>query len=173
MRILVNASSAFSRAAAIRTFASHANSTPHPAAAGTIDTLHVWRNIYEQDAPNVDEARFGTASPRAANWKYWDAPETSIDERTARTYRAPSASSTSASGTANGTMHAVTGEVKGNPTESEADVWADRIDDDPLPPEKHKTIRLPAGDLAPKPTDAEAGVRADRSEEDPLPRVKK
>lgn len=65
---------------------------------------------------------------------------------------------------------AISGEVKGNPTESEADVAADRSDDDPLPPEKHHTIQLPAGELAPKPTEAEEFVRADRAKEDPLPR---
>jgi len=64
---------------------------------------------------------------------------------------------------------AVSGEVKGNPTESEADVAADRSDEDPLPPEKHHTIQMPAGDLAPKPTPSEEFVKADRAKEDPLP----
>jgi len=63
---------------------------------------------------------------------------------------------------------AVSGEVKGNPTESEADVAADRSDEDPLPPEMHHTIRLPAGEAAAKPTDSEERVAADRSMVDPL-----
>ncbi|KAH6651336.1 hypothetical protein F5144DRAFT_589576 [Chaetomium tenue] len=53
-------------------------------------------------------------------------------------------------------------EVKGNPTESEADVAADRSDYDPLPPGLHHTIRLGAGDAAPLPTESEADVAADR-----------
>jgi len=60
------------------------------------------------------------------------------------------------------------GEVKGNPTESEADVWADRADEDPLPPEMQHTIELPAGEAGPKPTESEERVRADRAQEDPL-----
>ncbi|KAH6853173.1 hypothetical protein B0I37DRAFT_419910 [Chaetomium sp. MPI-CAGE-AT-0009] len=61
-------------------------------------------------------------------------------------------------------------EVKGNPTESEADVAADRSDDDPLPPGLHHTIRLGAGDAAPLPTESEADVVADRGgpDADPL-----
>jgi hypothetical protein len=61
-------------------------------------------------------------------------------------------------------------EVKGNPTESEADVAADRSDEDPLPPGLHHTIRLGAGDAAPLPTESEADVVADRggADADPL-----
>jgi len=61
-------------------------------------------------------------------------------------------------------------EVKGNPTESEADVAADRSDDDPLPPHLHRTIRLGAGDAAPRMTESEEDVVADRGTggEDPL-----
>ncbi|KAK3299793.1 uncharacterized protein B0H64DRAFT_414038 [Chaetomium fimeti] len=61
-------------------------------------------------------------------------------------------------------------EVKGNPTESEADVAADRSDEDPLPPGLHHTIRMGAGDAAPLPTESEADVVADRGgpEADPL-----
>ncbi|KAK4038999.1 hypothetical protein C8A01DRAFT_16973 [Parachaetomium inaequale] len=61
-------------------------------------------------------------------------------------------------------------EVKGNPTESEADVAADRSDDDPLPPGLHHTIRLGAGDAAPRPTESEEDVVADRGgvDADPL-----
>lgn len=53
-------------------------------------------------------------------------------------------------------------EVKGNPTESEADVAADRCDEDPLPPGLHHTICLGAGDAAPRPTESEEDVCADR-----------
>jgi hypothetical protein len=61
-------------------------------------------------------------------------------------------------------------EVKGNPTESEADVAADRSDVDPLPPELHHTICLGAGEAAPRPTESEEDVAADRggAGEDPL-----
>ncbi|AEO59540.1 hypothetical protein MYCTH_2307924 [Thermothelomyces thermophilus ATCC 42464] len=65
--------------------------------------------------------------------------------------------------------------VKGNPTESEADVAADRAEDDPLPPELHHTIQLGAGGAAPRRTESEEDVVADRGAvgEDPLARVKK
>ncbi|KAK4239278.1 hypothetical protein C8A03DRAFT_32616 [Achaetomium macrosporum] len=42
-------------------------------------------------------------------------------------------------------------EVKGNPTESEADVAADRCDADPLPPELHHRARS-SGEAGPRPT---------------------
>lgn len=66
-------------------------------------------------------------------------------------------------------------EVKGNPTESEADVAADRSDLDPLPVELHHTIRLGPGDSGPNPTESEADVMADRggSGMDPLWGVKR
>lgn len=60
------------------------------------------------------------------------------------------------------------GEVKKNPTESEADVAADRSDEDPLPPEKHRIIEMPAGEAAGRPTDSEERVQADRAQQDPL-----
>ncbi|KAL2167287.1 hypothetical protein VTG60DRAFT_1446 [Thermothelomyces hinnuleus] len=65
--------------------------------------------------------------------------------------------------------------VKGNPTESEADVAADRAEDDPLPPQLHHTIQLGAGGAAPRRTESEEDVVADRGAvgEDPLARVKK
>ncbi|KAK0631441.1 hypothetical protein B0T14DRAFT_559236 [Immersiella caudata] len=71
---------------------------------------------------------------------------------------------------ADDTIVAVSGEVKGNPTESEADVAADRSDEDPLPPSLHHRIIVPAGDAEGKPTPSEERVRADRSPEDPLPK---
>jgi len=58
--------------------------------------------------------------------------------------------------------------IKGNPTESEADVQADRDVEDPLPMGMHHTIPLPEGEAAPKRTESEEDVRADRSDEDPL-----
>ncbi|KAL2125524.1 hypothetical protein VTJ04DRAFT_1889 [Mycothermus thermophilus] len=63
------------------------------------------------------------------------------------------------------------GEIKGNPTDSEADVAADRSDVDPLPPGMHHTIRMGPGEAGPVPTESEADVAADlgRSGEDPLP----
>jgi hypothetical protein len=66
--------------------------------------------------------------------------------------------------------HMFGSEVKGNPTESEADVAADRSDYDPLPPELHRTICLGAGEAAPRPTESEEDVAADRggAGEDPL-----
>ncbi|KAL1837769.1 hypothetical protein VTJ49DRAFT_3405 [Mycothermus thermophilus] len=62
-------------------------------------------------------------------------------------------------------------EVKGNPTESEADVAADRSDLDPLPPGLHHTIRMGPGEAGPLPTESEADVAADlgRAGEDPVP----
>lgn len=64
-------------------------------------------------------------------------------------------------------------EVKGNPTESEADVAADRSDLDPLPPGLHHTIRMGPGEAAPHPTESEEDVAADlgRAGEDPLGHV--
>jgi hypothetical protein len=60
-------------------------------------------------------------------------------------------------------------EVKGNPTESEADVAADRSDEDPLPPGLHRVIRMPAGEAGGKPTESEEDVKADREDGvDPL-----
>ncbi|KAK4154692.1 hypothetical protein C8A00DRAFT_14190 [Chaetomidium leptoderma] len=66
-------------------------------------------------------------------------------------------------------------EVKGNPTESEADVAADRSDLDPLPPGKHHTIRLGPGEAGSVPTESEADVAADRggADLDPLGAVRK
>ncbi|KAL2150961.1 hypothetical protein VTH82DRAFT_6059 [Thermothelomyces myriococcoides] len=65
--------------------------------------------------------------------------------------------------------------VKGNPTESEAYVAADRAEEDPLPAGLHHTIRLGAGDAAPRPTESEEDVVADRGAagEDPLGRGRK
>ncbi|KAL2192654.1 hypothetical protein P885DRAFT_72848 [Corynascus similis CBS 632.67] len=66
-------------------------------------------------------------------------------------------------------------EVKGNPTESEADVAADRSEDDPLPAQFHRTIRLGAGGAAPSRTESEEDVVADRGRggDDPLAGIKK
>ncbi|WZH50286.1 uncharacterized protein QYS62_011530 [Fusarium acuminatum] len=59
-------------------------------------------------------------------------------------------------------------DTHGTPTESEEDVVADRLTEDPLPPDKHHTIQLPAGDAEPKPTESEEDVVADRTKDDPL-----
>ncbi|KAK3903557.1 hypothetical protein C8A05DRAFT_32697 [Staphylotrichum tortipilum] len=56
-------------------------------------------------------------------------------------------------------------EFKGNPTESEADVAADRCDYDPLPPGGH----MYGVEYKGNPTESEADVAADRSAYDPLP----
>ncbi|KAK1829529.1 hypothetical protein QBC39DRAFT_413190 [Podospora conica] len=65
------------------------------------------------------------------------------------------------------------GEVKGNPTQSEANVWADRTDEDPLLDDvrtlhEMNTIELPAGEAETQPTDSEERVRADRAQDDPM-----
>lgn len=64
-------------------------------------------------------------------------------------------------------------EVKVNPSESEADVAADRSEIDPLPQGMHRTICLDAGEVKVymQPTDSEAAVHADRDGEDPLKRT--
>ncbi|KAK3953233.1 hypothetical protein QBC32DRAFT_123542 [Pseudoneurospora amorphoporcata] len=56
------------------------------------------------------------------------------------------------------------------PSQSEANVKADRSEIDPLPMGLHHVIPLPAGDAIPEPTESEWNVRADRCsmEEDPL-----
>ncbi|KAJ9129680.1 hypothetical protein NKR19_g10243 [Coniochaeta hoffmannii] len=61
-------------------------------------------------------------------------------------------------------------EVKVNPSESEADVAADRGEIDPLPMGKHNTILVDAGEASvySKPTDSEEAVHADREKDDPL-----
>jgi hypothetical protein len=61
-------------------------------------------------------------------------------------------------------------EVKVNPSESEADVAADRGEIDPLPMGLHYTILLDAGEASVYgcPTASEEAVHADRYMEDPL-----
>lgn len=66
------------------------------------------------------------------------------------------------------TYFAAAGGVPERPTESQEDVVADRSEEDPLPPEKHRNIPLPSGGAGPKPTESEEDVVADRSDEDPL-----
>lgn len=57
-------------------------------------------------------------------------------------------------------------EVKLNPSESEADVAADRGEIDPLPMGMHHTILLDAGETSQwtRPTDSEEAVRADKTD---------
>lgn len=166
MRVLVNASSSLSRAAASRAFASHSTPLPSYLGPSTVDSMQVWRHIYDQDAPDPNELPLGLVAGRRSDWGHWDARDTGIDERTAPLCRTLAA----AAGPPSPLMAAVSGEVKGNPTESEEDVAADRSDDDPLPPEKHNVIQMPVGEATPKLTDAEESVAADRSEENPLSR---
>lgn len=66
--------------------------------------------------------------------------------------------------------HVFGSEVKLNPSESEADVAADRGEIDPLPMGMHRTILVDAGETAvyTRPTDSEEVVRADRDPENPL-----
>ncbi|KAB5585071.1 hypothetical protein GE09DRAFT_13888 [Coniochaeta sp. 2T2.1] len=61
-------------------------------------------------------------------------------------------------------------EVKLNPSQSEANVAADRGEIDPLPMGMHHTILLDAGGTSEwtSPTESEADVRADRYMDDPL-----
>jgi len=61
-------------------------------------------------------------------------------------------------------------EVKTNPTQSEANVAADRGEKDPLPMGMHRTILLGEGGAHEytKATDSEESVHADRYQEDPL-----
>ncbi len=127
-------------------------STPMPFRATPVVTPLIWHHLYEREdsRPLQFPAAFAGYQEQGPLWKY----------------RGDASSSTP-------TMFAVAGEVKGNPTESEADVAADRSDDDPLPPGLHHTIQMPPGEAAPKPTDSEERVTADRSEEDPLGKRKR
>ncbi|CAP59738.1 uncharacterized protein PODANS_1_200 [Podospora anserina S mat+] len=59
-------------------------------------------------------------------------------------------------------------EVKVNPTQSEANVAADRGDIDPLPQGMHQTILMGAGEAGGRPTEAEEDVHADLYMDDPL-----
>lgn len=61
-------------------------------------------------------------------------------------------------------------EVKVNPSQSEANVAADRGEIDPLPMGMHNTILLEAGEAArwSHPTDSEEAVHAERCMNDPL-----
>ena len=61
-------------------------------------------------------------------------------------------------------------EVKVNPSQSEANVAADRGEIDPLPMGMHHTILLDAGETVQwtSPTESEADLRADRYMDDPM-----
>ncbi|KAM7194635.1 hypothetical protein V8F20_007827 [Naviculisporaceae sp. PSN 640] len=102
-----------------------------------------------------DKTNWATATATSASWHL---PDVSINERASRLSHAVNLFTARLR---DAIFVAYKGEVKGNPTESEADVAADRNDDDPLPPEKHHTIRMPAGSAGPRPTEAEEDVRAD------------
>ncbi len=115
---------------------------------------------------------------------HWDTSPTTpyaLDERTRALYRTqiyhgqsgpPAASGARAihyesmpASVAGVSQHLFGREYKGNPTESEADVAADRSDWDPLPPGGH----MYGVEYKGNPTESEADVAADRSSYDPLP----
>ncbi|KAK3341912.1 hypothetical protein B0T25DRAFT_559595 [Lasiosphaeria hispida] len=159
MPALTKVTSPCLRASGLRRFTSISNHLPFRAPAVEVP----------QASPNFPAIQGNQYKP-IRSWRSWDAPDVVIEDRVPRSshdivnHRNRDIPADS--------ILAVSGEVKGNPTESEADVWADRTDDDPLPPELHHTIQLPAGEAVPGPTDSEQEVQADRSEEDPLPRKK-
>ncbi|KAM7182999.1 hypothetical protein V8F33_013871 [Rhypophila sp. PSN 637] len=127
-----------------------------------------FNNTIAAAAAEYDNKRRSTPTSWAMATASWHLPDLSIEERASRLSQAVDIFTAKLRGAI---FVAYKGEVKGNPTESEADVAADRSDDDPLPPEKHHTIPMPAGDLAPKPTEAEEDVRADYINDDVLDRL--
>jgi hypothetical protein len=131
---------------------------PHHLRVTAAEVPHLWRRIFGQDEPAL---AFPGSQPRDSYWKYRNVADPSVD-----------ASVAGPASPERGWKMAMSfgSEVKGNPTESEADVAADRCDDDPLPPGMHQTIRMPAGEAAVygHPTDSEERVAADRAAEDPL-----
>ncbi|KAL2133001.1 hypothetical protein VTI74DRAFT_3039 [Chaetomium olivicolor] len=159
------------RATAIRTLTTRAT---------TIDTLRAHRKTSpHQPSPSV-------TFPLESHWEISEHTPWSIDEGsrafyTTQIYHGQNAPDTlrdhlgpgPATGAGTGVYVSAQmfgTEVKGNPTESEADVAADRSDEDPLPQELHHTIRLGPGDRGPQPTESEEDVCADRggSGVDPL-----
>ncbi|GAB1309878.1 hypothetical protein MFIFM68171_00088 [Madurella fahalii] len=149
----------------------------------TIDTLRARRKpAAAQDPPSGATTPSSTTHQAAGalgqGWTHWETPSrhqawTAIDERTRSFYSTQIYHGQTPGGTGAGTGVLISAqmfgaEVKGNPTESEADVAADRSDDDPLPQGLHHTIRLPAGDAGGKPTESEEDVAADCGAVDPL-----
>lgn len=106
----------------------------------------------------------------AATSALWHLPDVSINERASRLSQAVNLFTATLR---SAIFVAYKGEVKGNPTESEAYVAADRSDEDPLPPEKRHTIQMPAGEAGPKPTESEENVRADHIKDDLSTKKKK
>ncbi|KAK0630348.1 hypothetical protein B0T17DRAFT_506821 [Bombardia bombarda] len=174
---------------ALRAMTNSASQTPFRPT--TVDILHIWEDPSKHQPFSIlpNEQSSGYAPDRRAReqvdpkWSDWHIPDVSIKERADRrrlffsrtltrfqSLHVRGANGDICHGPFGGGWQAITigGEVKGNPTESEEDVAADRTEFDPLPPEKHKTIRMPAGEAAPKPTDSEERVKADREREDPL-----
>lgn len=155
--------------------------------ASTIDSLRSRRKTPAQEQPSPSNT-YTAAHPAAPgalgqDWShYWESPPSrqqqawawgAVDERSRSFYSTQIYHGQPPGNTGAGTGVLISAqmfgaEVKGNPTESEADVAADRSDEDPLPPGMHHTIRLPAGDAGGKPTESEEDVAADRSGVDPL-----
>ncbi|KAK1752715.1 hypothetical protein QBC47DRAFT_405030 [Echria macrotheca] len=133
---------------------------PHHLRATAAEAPHLWHRIFGQDSEPA--VALAGAQPRDSYWKYWNIADPSVDVSAARP-ASPERGFRVA-------MMVFGSEVKGNPTESEADVAADRCEDDPLPPVMHRTIQMPAGEAAAygRPTDSEERVAADRAAEDPL-----
>lgn len=151
-----------------RTFATRANTT---------DTLRARRKPAGQELGTASNPRHATGA-LGQGWARWEGPGrhqpwAAADERVRTFYSTQIYHGQGPGGTGAGTGVLISAqmfgtEVKGNPTESEADVAADRSDEDPLPQGMHHTIRLPVGDAGGKPTESEEDVAADRGEVDPL-----
>jgi hypothetical protein len=152
MRSIARSYLPLAKLAARRGFTTTPSYTP---SITTLESPCVWHRVFggvlsrriRASGMSYDSQEQGLPLP----WKFWDMLSRPAEE-------------------ADDGIVAVSGEVKGNPTESEADVAADRSDDDPLPPGLHHRIAMPAGDAAGKPTPSEERVKADRSPEDPLPK---
>ncbi|KAK0657817.1 hypothetical protein B0T16DRAFT_453245 [Cercophora newfieldiana] len=150
MRAVLQSYLPLAKAAARRNFITTPSYVP---SAATLESPCVWHRVFggvlsrriRASAMSYDSQEQGLPLP----WKFWGTLSRPVEE-------------------ADDSIVAVSGEVKGNPTESEADVAADRSDDDPLPPGLHHKIGMPAGDAAGKPTQSEERVKADRSHDDPL-----
>ena len=173
MRVLTRVTTTLPRATALRRIATRASA---------IDTLRARRRTPSQtDQPTTTADPTSSQGVYGGEWSsHWESSSHmawSVDER-ARSFYSTQIyqgqgqtrnTSTIASGgplTGLGTGVSIAAqmfgsEVKGNPTESEADVAADRSDEDPLPPEMHHTIRLGAGEAGERPTESEEDVAAD------------
>ncbi|KAK5652314.1 hypothetical protein OQA88_10664 [Cercophora sp. LCS_1] len=131
----------------------------------TTRTFFHWRRIFSPELTFAFPENIGEHPQPGLLWKYWNvdprvesqAPGPCFGTKVFIQMEEPHPPAFNAGGV-----------VKGDPTESEADVAADRCDEDPLPPGMHHTIAMPAGEAGEEQTDSEARVRADRSPDDPL-----